>query len=61
MERDIIKIFFMSEKPQFVIVGEPGRTSKVPFSQTYVRWFALSMACMLLFGDAYAFDNPMAL
>jgi hypothetical protein len=28
---------------------------------TWVLWPALALACFLLFGDAYAFDNPMAL
>jgi len=26
-----------------------------------MKWFGLFLACFLLFGDAYAFDNPMAL
>jgi MFS family permease len=33
----------------------------VPFSETKIIWVALALACFLLFGDAYAFDNPMAL
>jgi hypothetical protein len=28
---------------------------------TWVLWPALGLACFLLYGDAYAFDNPMAL
>jgi hypothetical protein len=53
----------MSEKPQFVLISEEQKISlpRLPFSQTNVRWFALCLACLLLFGDAYAFDNPMAL
>ncbi len=47
------------EKPLFVIV--PSSTSKIPYSQTNVIWVGLALACFLLFGDAYAFDNPMAL
>lgn len=50
----------MSEKPQFVILGEE-TAQNIPYSQTKMRWLALIMACLLLFGDAYAFDNPMAL
>ncbi|CAD8200988.1 unnamed protein product [Paramecium octaurelia] len=34
---------------------------KQPLQKTWVLWLALGLACFLLFGDAYAFDNPMAL
>lgn len=34
---------------------------KIPFSKSNMKWFGLFLACFLLFGDAYAFDNPMAL
>ncbi|CAD8096870.1 unnamed protein product [Paramecium sonneborni] len=34
---------------------------KLPLQKTWVQWLALGLACFLLFGDAYAFDNPMAL
>ncbi|CAD8147772.1 unnamed protein product [Paramecium pentaurelia] len=34
---------------------------QLPYQKTWVLWLALALACFLLFGDAYAFDNPMAL
>ncbi len=34
---------------------------KQSFRTSKWRWFGLAMACLLLFGDSYCFDNPMAL
>ena len=51
-----------SEKPNFKIVTmTESYQVKIPYSKTKVIWVGLFLACMLLFGDAYAFDNPMAL
>lgn len=44
-----------------MVHNEKEQELKYPYSQTYVKWIALLLACLLLFGDAYAFDNPMAL
>lgn len=52
----------MAEKPSFVVLATSnGDPIKTPYSETKVIWIALALACLLLFGDAYAFDNPMAL
>lgn len=34
---------------------------KASFRDTKLRFLALFFACMIMIGDAYCFDNPMAL
>lgn len=36
-------------------------SKKYSFRETKLRYLALFFACMIMVGDAYCFDNPMAL
>ncbi|CAD8202057.1 unnamed protein product [Paramecium octaurelia] len=51
----------MNQSNEEVITIKQSYIAKQPFQKTWVLWLALALACFLLFGDAYAFDNPMAL